>query len=89
MSYAICGDRADCILDEVKRVQAALPAGTLLQPALAGVPGQIYADHIPLEQQMAALATLPNRPDAVSHFALAWMFPEWERQRQFCRNPQR
>ncbi len=89
MSYAICGDRADCILDEVKRVQGALPAGTLLQPALAGVPGQTYADHLPLEQQMAALAALPNRPDAVSHFAFAWMFPEWERQRQQCRNPRR
>ncbi|MGL5883566.1 family 10 glycosylhydrolase [Synechococcus elongatus] len=85
MSYALCGDRHDCVMAEVQRVLEAKP-NSIVQPAIAGTWGANFNAHLPLEQRMAALrSTFGDRIDRVSHFSLAWMDPQGERQRQRCR----
>lgn len=84
MAYAICGDRADCIVAEVRRVLNRANAQTRVVPALAGSWGETFQGHIPLEQQMRALRQQLPQLQAVSHFAYSWQERESDRQRKFC-----
>ena len=84
MAYANC-QATDCIVKEVNRVLAAAPAGTWVQPALAGRWGSEIRDRPSLEAQMQALkAAVPQLP-AVSHFAYSWQYPQDDHARKFCR----
>jgi Glycosyl hydrolase-like 10 len=84
MSYAICNG-ANCIVEEVKRVIGAAGANTKIVPALAGVWGNVYKDHPPLEVQMQAIRKSLPRINALSHFAYSWQEPELDRERRFCK----
>jgi hypothetical protein len=83
MAYAICAD-SSCIAAQIQRVIAAAPAGTQIQPALAGVWGGTLSNHPPLEQQMQAIRQALPQIQAVSHFAFSWQEPEFDRNRKFC-----
>ncbi|MEM9539871.1 MAG: family 10 glycosylhydrolase [Cyanobacteria bacterium P01_E01_bin.42] len=84
MSYSICGNSADCIVAEVRRVLNRASAQTRVVPALAGSWGETFQKHIPLEQQMQALRQQLPQIQAVSHFAYSWQEREIDRQRKFC-----
>ena len=83
MAYSVCED-ASCIVNEVKTVLQTAPKGTKVTPALAGVWGNEYRDHPPLEVQMEALRRATPQVNSVSHFAYSWQEPEMDRQRRFC-----
>lgn len=83
MAYATCAD-ASCIVSQLQRVIAQAPAGTQIQPALAGSWGQTISNHPPLEQQMQAIRQALPQIQAVSHFAFSWQEPEFDRNRKFC-----
>ncbi|MDB9494537.1 family 10 glycosylhydrolase [Spirulina major CS-329] len=85
MSYAICGNRTDCIVDEVQRVLSFASPQTRVIPALAGQWGRVERSHPPLEQQMWALQRQFPQLDAISHFAYSWQEPVDDRARQTCR----
>ena len=84
MAYSICGNSADCIVMEVRRVLNQASAQTRVVPALAGVWGETYQGHISLEAQMQALRQQVPQLQAVSHFAYSWQEQEIDRQRKFC-----
>ncbi|BAZ44363.1 hypothetical protein NIES4102_13720 [Chondrocystis sp. NIES-4102] len=84
MSYAICGDQTNCIVDQVKTVLKAASPNTNVIPALAGAWGTVYRQHPPLEAQMEALRKATPEVDSVSHFAYSWIEPPIDRQRQAC-----
>ncbi|NJL02143.1 MAG: family 10 glycosylhydrolase [Spirulinaceae cyanobacterium RM2_2_10] len=83
MSYAVC-NRADCIVDEVKRVVNQAASQTEIVPALAGYWGRGDGQRPSLEAQMQALQQQVPQLNAVSHFAYSWQEPQSDRQRQFC-----
>jgi hypothetical protein len=83
MAYALCAD-ASCIAAQVQQVVAQAPAGTHIQPALAGLWGQTLNGHPPLEQQLQAIRQTSPQVQAVSHFAFSWQEPEFDRNRKFC-----
>ena len=83
MTYAICPD-ASCVAAQVQRVTTQAPAGTHVQPALAGTWGQTLHGHPPLEQQLQAIRQAAPQIQAVSHFAFSWQEPEFDRNRKFC-----
>ena len=83
MAYSVC-EGTQCIVDEVQTVLDSAAADTQIIPALAGVWGQEYRKHPPLEQQMKALRQAFPQLTAVSHFAYSWQEPEIDRQRKFC-----
>jgi hypothetical protein len=83
MAYASCGN-ASCVVSQVQRVLAQAPAGTQIQPALAGTWGQSISNHPPLEQQMYAIRQTMPQINAVSHFAYSWQDPQSDRDRKFC-----
>ena len=84
MSYATCPD-SSCIVAQIQRVIGQAPAGTDIQPALAGAWGQALNNHPPLEQQMQAIQRAFPQIQSVSHFAFAWQEPEFDRNRKFCK----
>jgi len=84
MAYALCGDRTDCISNEVKTVLQKAPEGTKVTPALAGAWGQSYRQHPSLEAQMEALRKATPEINSVSHFGYSWLEPEIDRQRRSC-----
>lgn len=84
MAYAICGD-GSCIAAQVQRVLERLPAGTQLQPVLAGIWQQTISNHPPLEVQMQAMQAFAPKINSVSHFAYSWQEPQADRDRKFCR----
>ncbi len=86
MSYALCAD-ASCIVAQVERVVSQAPAGTDVQPALAGIWGKASSGHPPLEQQMQAIHRAFPQIHSVSHFAFSWQEPEFDRNRKFCQLP--
>lgn len=83
MAYGLCAD-ASCIAAQVQRVTAQAPAGTSVQPALAGIWGQTLNGHPPLEKQMQVIRQTSPQIQAVSHFAFSWQEPEFDRNRKFC-----
>lgn len=83
MAYAICPD-SSCIVTEIQQVIAQAPAGTQIQPALAGTWGQSVSSHPPLENQMQAIRQSLPQIQSVSHFAFSWQEPEFDRNRKFC-----
>ncbi len=82
MAYGVCGD-SSCIVAQVQKVLAQAPAGTRIEPVLAGMWGQATLERPSLEAQMEALRSLPIR--GISHFSFGWQEPQWERERKFCR----
>jgi Glycosyl hydrolase-like 10 len=84
MAYAICGDQADCIANQVKTVLTNASPTTKVAPALAGAWGKVYRDHPPLEAQIEALRKATPEINSISHFSYAWQEPERDRQRQSC-----
>ena len=84
MAYAVCGNTS-CIVNEVKTVLNAASKDTKVTPALAGLWGNTYRNHPPLEQQMAALRKATPQINSVSHFAYSWQQPERDRKRRFCK----
>jgi hypothetical protein len=84
MSYAICSD-GSCIVSQIRQVMDKAPAGTQIEPALAGAWGQSINGHPPLEVQMQAIRQALPQLNAVSHFAFSWQDPQLERDRKFCR----
>jgi hypothetical protein len=83
MAYATCAD-ANCIVAQIQRVAAQAPAGTQIQPALAGSWGQTLYNHPPLETQMQAIRQALPQIQAVSHFAFSWQEPQFDHNRKFC-----
>jgi len=84
MAYGACG-ATDCIVNEVQRVVSQAPAGTRIQPALAGLWGQATPERPSLETQMSALQRSFPTLRAVSHFAYSWQYPQRDQDRKFCR----
>ena len=84
MAYGACG-ATDCIVNEVQRVVSQAPAGTRIQPALAGLWGQATPERPSLEAQMSALQRSFPTLRAVSHFAYSWQYPQTDQDRKFCR----
>jgi hypothetical protein len=84
MAYAACGG-TDCIVNEVQRVMSQAPAGTHIQPALAGLWGEATSERPSLEDQMSALQRSFPSLRAVSHFAYSWQYPQVDQDRKFCR----
>ncbi|MEO1619587.1 MAG: family 10 glycosylhydrolase, partial [Cyanobacteria bacterium J06632_3] len=82
MSYATCGN-ASCIVDEVRRVLSVRNASTV-KPALAGLWGTAQSNRPSLEAQMDALQRATPQINTVSHFALNWLDPEFDRMRKTC-----
>ena len=83
MAYGICGG-THCIVAEVQRVLDAAPAGTWVQPALAGRWGEAMGDRPSLDDQMLALKAATPQLPAVSHFAYSWQYPQDDHSRKFC-----
>jgi hypothetical protein len=83
MSYAVCG-RADCIVDQVKRVLQLAPSGTKVSPVLAGLWGQDLPNRPSLETQMYAIRQATPEIKSISHFAFSWQEPEFTRSRKTC-----
>jgi hypothetical protein len=85
MAYAVCG-HTGCILDGVRRVQTLAPTAPppTITPALAGIWGQATPNRPALETQMEALRRSTPAIASVSHFALSWQDPEFDRVRKFC-----
>lgn len=83
MAYGTCGN-ASCIVSQVQRVTALAPAGTQIEPALAGTWGQILNNRPPLETQMQAIHQTLPQISSISHFALSWQDPQYDRDRKFC-----
>jgi hypothetical protein len=84
MSYAICND-GSCIADQVKKVLGSAPSGTKVVPVLAGVWGEEYEKHPPLEVQMEAIRSRLPQLNAVSHFAFSWIERDIDRERRTCK----
>ena len=83
MAYAVCGDRTDCITDQVISVLQTAPDTTVV-PALAGAWGKVYREHPPLETQMESLRKATPEINSISHFSYAWQEPERDRRRKSC-----
>jgi hypothetical protein len=84
MSYSTCGQDTSCIVNEIRHVLKSAPTGTKVTPALAGVWGQNFNGHIPLENQMEAVRTAFPEINSVSHFGFSWQELDLDRQRKFC-----
>lgn len=84
MAYALCGERTDCISNQVKTVLEKAPEGTKVTPAIAGTWGQFYRQHPSLEAQMEALRKATPEINSVSHFGYSWLEPDIDRQRKSC-----
>jgi Glycosyl hydrolase-like 10 len=84
MAYAVCGDKTNCITDQIKTVLQTSPE-TIVTPALAGAWGKVYRDHLPLETQIEALRKATPEVNSISHFSYAWQEPELDNRRKSCR----
>jgi hypothetical protein len=84
MVYATCGS-SSCIEDQVKRVLKRAPAGTKVEPVLAGMWGKSINNRPSLEVQMQGIRQATPQINSVSHFAFSWQDPEFDRQRKTCR----
>jgi hypothetical protein len=84
MAYGICGDPS-CIVSQVKRVVDLAPAGTQIEPAIAGTWGQPLNGRPSLEAQMQAIHQATPQITSISHFAFSWQEPQYDRDRKFCR----
>jgi hypothetical protein len=84
MSYSTCGQDTSCIVNEVRQVVKTAPQGTKITPALAGVWGQNFSGHLPLENQMQAIRASFPEINSVSHFSFSWQELDLDRQRKFC-----
>jgi len=86
MMYDACS-RTDCIVDDFDRLAQFADDQTEIIPAIAGVWGETFLAHPPLEAQMAAIRQANPAIDAISHFSFGWQNPEFDNQRKFCRLP--
>ncbi len=84
MTYAVCGNTS-CVVEEVKRVINKASPQTKVIPAIAGVWGKSYRNHLPLEVQMQAIQKAVPQINSLSHFAYSWLEPRLDHQRRFCR----
>ena len=84
MAYATCGT-TDCIVAQVQRVISLAPAGTQIEPAIAGTWGQVLNNRPALEAQMQAIHQAAPQISSISHFAFSWQDPQYDRDRKFCR----
>jgi Glycosyl hydrolase-like 10 len=84
MAYATCGT-ADCIVAQVQRVMSLAPAGTQIEPAIAGTWGQVLNNRPALEAQMQAIHQAAPQITSISHFAFSWQDPQYDRDRKVCR----
>ena len=84
MAYAVCGEKTDCISEQVETVLKTASEQTTVIPALAGAWGEVYRDHPPLETQIEALRKATPDINSISHFSYAWQEPERDRQRKSC-----
>ncbi len=83
MSYGVCG-RADCVVNQVRRVLKMAPSGAQVKPVLAGIWQQSISNRPPLEVQMEAIRQALPQVSAMSHFAYSWQEPQSDRDRKFC-----
>ena len=83
MAYGVCGEKTDCITDQIANVLETAPDTTVV-PALAGAWGKVYRGHLPLETQIESLRKATPEVNSISHFSYAWQEPELDRQRQSC-----
>jgi hypothetical protein len=84
MAYGVCGDKTNCITDQIKSVLQTSPE-TIVTPALAGAWGKEYRNHLPLETQIEALRKATPEVNSISHFSYAWQEPELDNRRKSCR----
>ncbi len=84
MAYAVCGNNTSCVVKQVQQTLAKAPPNTKVIPAIAGIWGQSYRDHPPLEVQMQALRSAFPQINSLSHFAYPWIEPQRDRHRRFC-----
>ncbi|MBE9043684.1 family 10 glycosylhydrolase [Pleurocapsales cyanobacterium LEGE 10410] len=84
MAYAVCEEKTDCVIDQVKTVLNTASKNTKVIPALAGAWGEVYRQHPPLEVQMEALRKVTPQVNSVSHFSYAWQEPDRDRRRRSC-----
>jgi len=83
MAYAVCGDPS-CIVEEVERVLRVKQNPAMVKPAIAGLWGTAQRNRPSLEAQMDAIQRSEPRINTVSHFALSWIEPEFDRFRKTC-----
>lgn len=84
MSYAVCGDKADCIAEQVKKVLKIAPDETTVIPALAGAWGKTYRNHASLETQIESLRRATPEINSISHFSYSWQEPDLDLKRKSC-----
>jgi len=84
MAYKVCGEKTNCITDQVETVIKSANQKTTVIPALAGAWGKVYRQHPPLETQIEALRKTTPQINSMSHFSYAWQEPERDRQRRAC-----
>ncbi len=83
MSYAVCG-RADCVVNQVRRVLSFAPSGTQVKPVLAGIWQEPTSNRPPLEVQTQAMRQSVPQLSSISHFAYSWQEPGSDRDRKQC-----
>ncbi len=83
MTYSSCGNTS-CIEDEVKQVLYRASPNRQLNVSLAGIWGQSWNNHPPLEVQMAAIHRMAPQINSVSHFVFSWQEPQLESERKYC-----
>jgi Glycosyl hydrolase-like 10 len=84
MAYGVCGS-TDCITNQVRRVVALAPRGTVIKPVLAGIWQQSTSNRPPLEVQMQAIRQAAPQVNSISHFAYSWQEPQSDRDRKQCK----
>lgn len=84
MAYGVCGN-VNCIVSQVQRVISQAPAGTQVEPVLAGIWQQSVSNRPPLEAQMQAIRQVAPQIRSLSHFAYSWQEPQSDRDRKFCK----
>lgn len=84
MSYGLCGGTS-CIVDQVQRVVSQAPAGTRVNPVIAGAWSFPAYNRPSLEMQMNAIHQAVPQVSAISHFDFSWQEPQLANARRVCK----
>jgi hypothetical protein len=84
MSYGLCGGTS-CIVEQVQRVVSQAPAGTRVNPVIAGAWSYPAYNRPSLEAQMNAIHQAVPQITAISHFDFSWQEPQLANARRVCK----
>jgi hypothetical protein len=84
MSYGLCGGTS-CIVEQVQRVVSQAPAGTRVNPVIAGAWSYPAYNRPSLEMQMYAIHQAVPQITTISHFDFSWQEPQLANARRVCK----